>query len=193
MPRPRARSEPARPMVVAQSVEVEWTKKYRGGAAAENRARAPEAVALPFPIPPGHQPVCVVHVTKPVCVVHAVRFTFGTYLPDSVPRDQVEVYPASRLSFRSVIVHPATDLVRVEFKWRADEGAPPRDRANNPAALVLRPGEWGRVRYNGRKVWEETWAYAKRVLNIGFFAEARATIFLDTEPVAVYSQMARLR
>lgn len=185
------------PVVVIQAVGVAWGKSARGGAAAAERNRAPEAVPLPEALTPRAGPVFAFHLERRVLTRDAEFYPYMGGVHPYVPEADgaVRVIPAEApIHYGCITVHPPEDgAVRVEFQWSLGAGAPER-AAYRPEALLLRPGQWGRVRYNGRHAIDYGWTYEKWVLNVGVFAESvAATVFLDSEPAQTYSQMADLR
>ncbi len=106
---------------------------------------------------------------------------------------------------QGVTIYPGEGSIRVVYEYDSRLGVPRRDAIGHAPdetgrhrplqyeAFVLRSGEWGRLKYNGRHTGEEGWWYDKWVFNIGLFPRWSPDIFLDTPPCASYSQMARLR
>lgn len=181
----------AQPTAVVQIVLSQWGKPSRGGDAAIERNKMPEAVALPpMPVP----------VLEPSLLIHSISKMY-----DSIPA--YSRTPSNELTVKSlsdvfecdcIKLSARNDVLHVDFQWNPSAGMP--ERYPKTDILVLQVGQWGQIRYNERhSPYHEvhcdfnTWWYEKWVFNIGLFTTVSPTLFIDQKPDQVYSQMEHLR
>jgi len=169
--------------VYIQAICTRWNKPSRGGTDALPRNCVPEAVSFP---PPASAP-------KPGnYVFHRSTFTDknGFAAPTSSSLGATPYCPPNTggitLSFEN-------DALHVAYQWDRGQGAPERYSAR-VEPFRLAPGQWGRVRYNGRlsDFDNGTWWYEKWVYNVGLFSSPPPSVFVTTEPGKVFTQIAHL-
>ncbi len=166
-------------MIVVQEIIVTWTKRARGGKAASVRNAVPEAFSLP------HLP----EVAFPLALI-LDRVAMGLHQKRVLTVE--EIVPKKRRPVACTALTWADDLLTVTFPTKDYcTGAP--QRFGPRTVLTLKPGLWGRVRYNGRYIgsFEGHWYYQKTVLNIGCFETVSESVFLS-EPNRVFSDMRQL-
>jgi hypothetical protein len=165
-------------MVIIQEILTTWTKTSRGAPGAVARGKVPERMSF------------AAAATESAILEHMAYFNeHGGF----VARETTQQYAApATLAYGCTRLQVEVD--RVAVTWRYDSGyigAPGRD-GSTKEVFVVRPGQWGRVRYNGRLTEDEGWWYRKIVLNVGIFASGSGSEFLANEPDFTYDQMARL-
>jgi hypothetical protein len=169
------------PLIVIQSICTSWTKVSRGGVNASARNHTPEVLVLPMPASP-----C----PDDVFLLHTVLYSETNLFQQPIQRleQKVQTNPFRYDCLNCLLTENTLDMT---IEWEQSKGVPRR-----PAFLrkgfSLQEHQWGRVIYNLRLSGEDHWAYEKRVLNIGFFAQFSPTLFLETEPVHTYRDIARL-
>jgi hypothetical protein len=121
--------------------------------------------------------------------------------PFSVRRHQVPLVEG--FTYRSVAVSAHPEGLRVLYHY--DGGAPnrwflnrlpARDGAPGGQIMLVRPGEWARVCYNGRFSCSDTgnWWYEQVTVNVAWFAdECAGRVFLDSEAAHELRSLADLR
>lgn len=182
MPKPEEAVSPSL-VVYIQAICTHWDKSSRGGTDVLPRNRVPEAVSFP---PPASAP-------KPGdYVFHRSTFTDknGFAAPTS---SSLGVTPYCPTNTGGITLSREADALCVAYQWDRSQGAPERYSAK-VEALRLSPEQWGRVRYNGRLTDFDngTWWYEKWVYNVGLFSVPPSSIFVTTEPVKIFTQMAHL-
>jgi len=181
MPKPEEAVAPTLAVYI-QAICTCWDKSSRGGTDALPRNRVPEAVSFP---PSASAP-------KPgEYVVH--RSTFTAKNGFAAPTSSLGVTPYCPPNAGGITLALDDDALHVAYQWDRSQGAPERYSAKVDA-FRLSPGQWGRVRYNGRLTDFDngTWWYEKWVYNIGLFSSPPSSVFVTTEPVKVFTQMAYL-
>ncbi len=173
------------PCGLVQVVQLHWGKSSRGGQAARNRNAVPQAFAVPaadLAAAGGHLCVSVTHWGE--------RNAFTE--PFLVRRERVAVADGFTFGCVGVSPHPEGLLVRYQYT-RTDGGAPDRWFFNwftvageSPGRpLVVRPGQWVRVCYNGRFscIDSGNWWYEQSTVNVVCFGgEPDGRVFIDREP-----------
>jgi hypothetical protein len=172
-------------MIVIQCLVTVWTKKSRGGPLASQRNATPEALPL----------TAGLSTAVGECLVHEVRFDESHgFQPEE--RWMEESQLAKALSHThlesSVRFQKVAEGLAVGFKWPGDAGLP--ERRSLKRVFLLKPGEWGRLVYNGRFVVHDIgdWYYEKKVINISNGLSLEPTLFLSTEPAHSSSMLAEL-
>jgi hypothetical protein len=175
----------ASPVVCVQCIEMSWTKQSRGGPSAVLRNGVAEALPLPS---------LDLKETKGASCYFSHRVEYDERNDFAAPiREKSGDSSALALDLGSLLLSLADGALLVNYMYQYRQGAPERHPASLPA-LRLQLGQWGRVLYNGRLVDYDngTWSYERRVYNIGLFAAITPGIFMTTEPVKVFSQIAHL-
>lgn len=174
-------------IVLIQRIECHWSKASRGGPEAAQRNAVPEAVKVPVQAlrktPPG------------LLVEHGVDYSERRGF--DAPSERITEEPFGRLKIGCVLIEPDSEGAWVVFEYDTGRaGAPFRysPPGGRPATrFTLGPGQWGRVRYNGRFSHEEGgWTYGKFVFNVGMFPALSADVFLHSEPAHTVDQTALL-
>ncbi len=181
----RRRAAVAEACGLVQVVRLHWDKSARGGQGARDRNAVPQAFAVPasdLAEVGGHLCVSVTHWGE--------RNAFAE--PFSARRERVAV--ADGFAFGCGLVSPHPDGLQVRYQCnRADGGAPGRwffnwstGSVESPGrSLVVRPGHWVRVCYNGRFscIDSGNWWYEQSTINVAWFGgEPDGRVFLDREP-----------
>jgi hypothetical protein len=170
---------------VVQIVWLRWDKSARGGQGARDRNAVPQAFAVPAAGLAGAGGRLCVSVAQ-----WGERNAFAE--PFSTRQQRVAVADGFRFRCVSVSAHPEGLGVRYQYN-RGDGGAPDRWYFNwctgygesVGRSLVVRPGQWVRVCYNGRFscIDSGTWWYEQTTVNVAWFGgEADGRVFLDHEP-----------
>ena len=182
MPKHEEAAPPALAVYI-QAICTYWDKSSRGGTDASPRNRVPEAVSLP-PSPSAPKPGDY--------VLHRSVFTANTgfIAPTS---SSLGITPYRPPNTGGVTLSLEDDALVVAYQWDRSQGAPERCFARVDA-FCLSPEQWGRVRYNGRLTDFDngTWWYEKWVYNVGLFSAPPPSVFVATEPLKVFTQMAHL-
>jgi len=174
--------DPPELVVLIQSVCTHWEKTERGGASAVQRNRVPEALRLPIFRPESVLISYVLH-----CVDYGGRNGFA-----EPTRSMVKVLTTEPARLGSVSLAVDADILTVFYQYRRGQGAPER-YSRRIEVLKLSLNQWGRVLYNGRHTGTEGyWCYEKWVYNVGLFSSPSPSVFLTTEPVKAFTQMAHL-
>jgi hypothetical protein len=171
-------------IIAIQEINVIWTKRSRGGSAAQRRNAVPEALALAIPTLPAEMPFALVR----------EQFIFNEakdFTQQHFPAD-VEAFPAKKqlkMGCVEIILRDGRlDAIYTYTTYCA--GAPRRD-LHPRTALQLEAGQWGQLMYNGRFSFEEDWNYRKTVLNIAYGEMFNSDIFF-TPPKHVFKDLANL-
>lgn len=171
-------------MIVVQEISVTWTKLSRGGQNAHLRNQVKEGFALPA-------------IPKPEAANTLIRHTIKVDEAEQFDAERNQRVEVQEFSLTKKPMVGAVRLTLTEDKLAAiytyspsSVGAPARDpRAKT--VLILTPGTWGRIVYNGRFGWDSEWWYRKTVLNIGYFDEAPKKVFLE-KPPHLFTDLANL-
>lgn len=173
-------------MTVVQEITVWWTKKARSAPGAAVRNAVPELYDLPF------RPSTMARFD----VVHhgvLVREWAGFDVPEEAVEGHV-VAPGLPLRLGCLRVESGPDAAQVVYAYDyACGGAPERTTRPRPV-LRLRPGQWGRVLYNGRFEDRGTreWLYKKVVANVAYLGDPADAVFSEA-PSRTFSDLAHLR
>ncbi len=173
-------------MTIVQEITVWWTKTARSAPGATARNAVPERFELPF------RPATMARFDV---VRHGVLIQEWTGFGD--PDETVDghhVVPGRPLRLGCIQVEPGPDATQVVYAYDyACGGAPERTGRPRPV-LRLRPGQWGRVVYNGRFEDRSTgeWLYKKVVANVAHVGDAPEAVF-SGEPSKTFSDLAHLR
>jgi hypothetical protein len=180
MPKHEEATPPALAVYI-QAICTYWHKPSRGGTDALPRNRVPEAVSLP-PSPSAPK--------SGDYVLHRATYTAknGFAAPTS---SSLGITPYCPPNTGGVSLSFEDDALHVAYQWDRSQGAPER-YSRKVEAFRLSPQQWGRVSYNGRRSGESCWWYEKWVYNIGLFSSPPLSVFVMTDPVKVFTQMAHL-
>ena len=172
-------------MVLIQEIRSVWSKVSRGGGAAALRNSVPEAALFPAvkAKPAAHQ---IFH--------HLVVYGETNDFARPVKSESVEL-AKSFADIGCVKINVLSERVTVAYEYNYKcGGLPPRQirpGVNVREEVIVEPGGWVRVRYNGRFSGDEWW-YEKVVVNVGSLQKPDAEIFISTEPLQEISQVAGL-
>jgi hypothetical protein len=172
-------------IVLIQEIRSIWSKVSRGGAAAALRNSVPEAALFPTikAKPAAHQ---IFH--------HLVVYGEANDFAVPVKSESVELATSSN-DIGCVKINVLSERVAVAYEYNYKcGGLPPRQvrpGVNVREEVMIEPGSWVRVRYNGRFSGDEWW-YEKVVVNVGLLHKPDTEIFISTEPLHEISQMAEL-
>lgn len=173
-------------MVLIQEIRSVWSKAARGGAAAVLRNSVAESA--PFSITSSKP---ATHKITRQLLVYAEANDFAEPIKSEVVESE-----AAAITIGCVKIEILDNgcLVAYEYDYKCGGLPPRRNRAGVSLReeMVVEPGCWVRVRYNGRFRGDEWW-YEKVVVNVGMFEKPDADVFTLTEPVNEISQMAELR
>lgn len=157
-------------MLVVQRIVIRWGRRRRGAADRELRARLPRALPLP-PAALAANTGCIRHF-----VTHA---RVGSKPTELVEADSLLC--VRRTGGCSIALREVDGLLEVSF-GPGDEGTPRRPA---PPKLMLSPGTWGRVRYNGRFAgFDEPW-YEEKTVNLAYQVAPTRKLFTHTQPTAL--------
>jgi len=174
-------------MIAVQTITTNWTKASRGRELATLRNRVPRQ--LPLRLPPG----------RPVLVWHDVLFSernrfagpFSEAVKTSAEDDRfgcsnVEIaihHDAATLTYRYQTGAPAR-----AFFAKTGEFRPPEH------AITIQLNQWASVEYNGRLTSISTgdWWYEHVVVNVAVAESISPDVFIATEPIERYRQLAKL-
>jgi hypothetical protein len=161
--------------VIVQRITTAWTKRSRGAAGRELRARLPAA----YPLPDG------AIVSRSHCVLHEIARSeasaygerFGVAF-DEQPKSRIRGPSAVQLTYKEAGLEIALQAAD------KDTGRP--TRARMPPKLV-RSGEFATVRFNGRFAGYDFNWYEDKIIHIAFemtpcrglFLEASAAFVMD--------------
>jgi hypothetical protein len=171
-------------ILVVQEISTWWTKRARSGQGALRRRAAPEALPLPTEPPAG--PALVHHVV-------ACREA-GDFAPETERFETRPISPRLALTAGCVRIRLLGQRVEADWAWSFECGAPARSE-HRRTVLTLGPGEWGRVRTNGRMTTMlglSDWKYHLHVVNVALAAEPAAHPF-HGDPTKTFDSLADLR
>lgn len=180
------------PIIVVQVIVTHWTKRARGEPHATLRNSVPERLSLPAQM----------GARRPLCVVHDV--SYGEWNDFSAPiSDQVLEH-----DHLPILLHGCGGLrigggeLRIIFEGSYDADLAPSvlpdygamgmpRRAVPLRPFALRPGQWGEIRYLGRRSVgpEGLHVYRKCVYNIGWFSDWSPRVFIQTQPQRRFDSM----
>lgn len=155
-------------VVVVQKLLTRWEKAGRGHPVAAIRASLPSALELP--------PILL---DGPVAY-HSVTFDQRVDFAPSVTHDQRRATPPERDCGLSLTLD--NNRLSASFQWEPDCGAPRRNAGVRMRLFELEVGEFGRLIHNGRFTPEYSWTYQQVIVNVGLFAPATVSSFLDAQP-----------
>ncbi len=168
------------PKVVIQRVHCLWTKQSRGGDGARTRNAVPLAVLLPgIDCDSGF-------------ALHTAVFSEETNFK------QADVVRAADdfagLGLRDLLLRRDGAVVHVQFVRDSYNAARPSSYPHHDV-FGLRMNDWLRIVYNGRYVdhCSGVWWYEQSAYSVGFFSGCSADVFVATEPVSSFFEMAKLR
>jgi hypothetical protein len=172
-------------IVVVQEIELWWTKSSRAGEGAKARAAVPELLPLP----------ALASVPDESLVHQQVKIEEWNGFDARVETVEVSPMPVTRRKQMQCVTigRDGEGHALAEYRYTMAGGAP--ERASIPrTVLTLAPGQWGRVRYNGRHNASVPtgWLYHKTVINLAPVAVFTGTPFLGG-PTREFSDMADLR
>jgi hypothetical protein len=167
-------------MLIVQRIQTEWTKKSRGGEPATFRNTVPEALPLPSLVDEGADGI-----------VHDVRHRECDDF-----RPQAAVRPAGfdrTCQLGSLWLYRQVDRLAVRFVWSWHETGAPERKSHD--AFVLEPGQWGRLKCNGRFSDHDSgaWWYRQDTFNVAWIQDFDPNRFLNTMPDFEVVELARLR
>jgi hypothetical protein len=177
----RAPTSPTAPVVV-QRITTWWTKRTRGAAGRENRARLPVAYALPDSV----------LVSRAASACHSVeRGESSGYLRE---RQTVsfDAQPTARLGGATGAVRLARrpDGLAVAFDGNAFDTGRPSRAAVKPTLLL--PGQVATIRFNGRFVGHEDPWYEDKLVHVAFGVALTRDLFVEARPAFVIDARADL-
>lgn len=152
-------------MVVVQRVEIQWSKRSRGGAGAQRRARLPRAFRLPgIPSP---------------FLLHQVDLAEWNGFEMRVREERGE----RPRSIEDVIAlrHMEVGTLAVDLVGSPRHGGHPW-RAPKAEVLRLAAGEFGRLTINGRQSTEDGSAYVEQTYNLCHGEVVPVDRFVDATP-----------
>jgi hypothetical protein len=165
-------------LLIVQRIRTEWTKNSRGGAAAGVRNTVPEALRLPSQgVGRG--------------VLHDVHYReTDEFLCKETVR-QIDLEESWELA--SLQLHSYSDQIAARFVWSWHGTGAPERKSHD--AFVLRRGEWGRLKCNGRHSDADSgaWWYQQDVFNVAWMEALDPARFLNTIPNFNVAELARLR
>jgi hypothetical protein len=167
-------------MFIVQRIWTEWTKRSRGGDAAVVRNAVPDSLPLPPPSSIGEDDG----------LLHDVRYCESI---DFRPQSTVRPIDIDKTwEFGSLALHRRGDQVTVRFVWSWHATGAPERKSHD--AFVLAPGQWGRLKCNGRFADADsgTWWYQQDVFNVAWIEALDPNRFLNTMPDFDVADLARL-
>ncbi|HEX9952148.1 MAG TPA: hypothetical protein VGB53_10295 [Rubricoccaceae bacterium] len=173
-------------MTVVQEITVWWTKTARSAPGATIRNAVPERFDLPFR-PATMARFDIVH--------HRVLIREWTGFDDREETvEEHRVVAGQPLRLGCVRVEPGPDAVQVVYAYDYTCGGVPERTTRPRPVLLLKPGQWGRVVYNGRFEDRGTgeWLYKKVVANVAHVGDTPEAAF-SGEPSKMFSDLAHLR
>src|SRR5579872_3530614 len=166
------------PRVIVQRITTTWTKRSRGAAGREHRARLPVAYPLPD--------AALVSRSASMCQ-EIDRHEASVYREREAISFDAQPTAWSRRTLRSAVrLRLGGAGLEVAFNGTGvgayDAGRPPRWPM---PAKVLRSTQVATVRFNGRFVgYEEAW-YEDKILHVAFDATPHRELFLSTSAAFV--------
>lgn len=169
-------------IILVQEIRTDWSKVSRGAPGAAKRAAVPRALPLPL-----HR------ADRDFYALFEHRVFFSEWEGFRDPGEQVACSEeVGQVIYGCVRLKLEGESLRVVWKYDPGyAGAPSRD-GNPKQAFTLRPGQWGRVVYNGRFGEDEGWYYRQTTFNVALAERASACVFTESEPAHVYKQVAEL-
>ena len=166
-------------VLVVQEIRTTWTKASRGGIEAGVRNSVPETAEIPWlPIAQPGLPV----------ILHRLTYSEPNF---SMPERNLVEVATLPVRLVGVTVELVGEEARATFQWTTSCGAPRRERVRQ--TLVIQPGEWSQIVYNGRTGGRGEWRYLKVVVNVGLFSSVARDVFTGSEPAERFASLAHLR
>ena len=162
-------------MMVVQQVRVVWTKASRGAPGATLRNALPRALPLPLAWARYLSHLCVFTET-------------ATGFEQSDEHHRLE--DDYRDHEGELLLDLQGEALTVGYGWTEETGLPPRREKR--AAMVLQPGELGRLVVNGRHALESGHTYTQDTFNVALAEMARKDLFTSRAPDKVFSLEAEL-
>ncbi|WP_088833776.1 hypothetical protein [Paenibacillus tyrfis] len=185
-------------MLLIQHIKIYWNKSHRGTPYATDRARMPQAYPLPanfFDEHPRGYPIHLVYLEQQQDGLRERRNDIQT----------LKKYNPLRVGAIEAITQEE-DHYEIRYRYDGHRGAnPARTRYDvhtntniplNERAMILQPGECGRICYNGRYTDYDTgeWYYNLDIINLIHLGDQPKSLrpFTKKPPDKTYQQMARL-
>lgn len=165
---------------VIQRVHCLWTKQSRGGEGARQRNAVPTAVHLPrIDSPTGF-------------VLHTAIYSESNNFLQSDMLKTANDFVG--LGLRDLEFLLDNESLRVRFVRDGYNAARPSPYPYRDV-FALRLMDWGRVVYNGRYIdhCSGNWWYEKSTYNIGWLADCSADVFVATQPINTFVEIAKLK
>lgn len=173
-------------MIVVQHITLWWTKASRSAPGSAVRNAVPELFDLPFR-PATMAATGVAY--HSVLIREWLGFGHREDASAALPADRDGTFHVGCLRIR-----PGADRADVVYTYGlACAGAPERTPMPR-TVLSLRPGQWGRVVYNGRfeGARRQEWLYRKVVVNVAHLTGDEETVYAG-RPSKEFSDLAILR
>ncbi|GCE09495.1 hypothetical protein [Dictyobacter aurantiacus] len=170
------------PFVAVQNICTIWTKDSRGGINAQARNRTPEALELPTLAVPYSEYNSLLHTA-----LYIERYSFQRPIEKVEQQEQTNPFWYNCLKFER-----CENTLNTTFEWEHNKGMPRRADFLR-TTWSLRENTWGCAIYNIRTSEDYGWVYKKYIISFGLFHSYSHRLFLDTEPVHIYRDMAQLR
>ena len=165
---------------LVQVIQISWDKSARGGQGARKRSSVP----LAFEVQDGH--LRDVRGQFQAQVLHwGIDNDFSEPLESRYERVPLD----DGYGFGCVTVSANPDGLAVRFRWDSERGGAPARRfldVGGNGELLVRPGEWMRISYNGRFSDADTgaWWYKQTTVNVAAFeGKPSGQVFIGSEPV----------
>lgn len=174
-------------ILIVQEIVTNWTKASRTGQGARRRNAVPASLPLP------HTPAAPGRLTS--LVHHQVAYPEAREF--QADRSRFETRPLNRgetLRVGCALVRHVDGGAEVVWAWHRRCGAPPRSE-HPRTVLTLAAGEWGRVRWSGRRsslFGMQGWSYQQTTVNVAVHAGVPLDPF-PGQPTQEFSALADLR
>ena len=153
---------------LVQVIQLSWDKSARGGQGARKR----NSVPLAFEVHDGH-----LRDVRGQFQAQVLFWGMGNDFSEPLESRYERVPLDDGYDFHCVMVSANPEGLSVRYRWDADHGGAPArpflDIGGN-GELLVRPGEWMRISYNGRFSDADTgtWWYKLTTVNVAAFARS---------------------
>lgn len=175
-------------MIAVQTISTSWTKSSRGGTLATMRSRVPKQIPLRIPSDFSN------------LIWHSIAYSDRNKFVEPIAVKVSTKCENDRFGCRNVEIELHDNSATLIYRYQT--GAPARqffDKAGTcvaPEHLIEIPqNRWAAVEYNGRFTCIDTgnWWYEHVVVNVAVGDNLLSNVFVTTQPIEHYSQLAHLR
>jgi hypothetical protein len=175
-------------MIAVQTISTSWTKSSRGGMLATMRSRVPKQ--LPLNLPSDFSNL----------VWHSISYSERNKFMEPFAVKVSTSFENNRFGCRNAEIQLQDNSATLIYRYQS--GAPVRrffDKTGTYVApehlIAISRNSWASIEYNDRLTCIDTgnWWYEHVIVNVAVGDNIPANVFLTTQPIEHYTQLAHLR